>query len=58
MGDDVNRKIEKIGVPSNHYTPSRLGSIEELPLALAFIVLNDGEYYRSICDGINSGARY
>jgi len=55
MKDDVHRKVEKIGLPSNHYTPSRLFSIEELPLALAFIVLNDGEYYTSIYDGINSG---
>jgi len=55
MGDDVHRSIEKVGLPSNHYTPSRLFSIEELPLALAFIVLNDGEYYSSILDGINSG---
>ncbi|WP_264739593.1 ADP-ribosylglycohydrolase family protein [Cytobacillus firmus] len=55
MGDDVHRKIEKAGIPSNHYTPSRLFSIEELPMALAFIVLNDGDYYRSIYDGINSG---
>lgn len=55
MKDDVHRKIEKVGVPSNHYTPSRLFSIEELPMALAFIVLNDGDYYGSILDGINSG---
>ncbi|MHA6482157.1 ADP-ribosylglycohydrolase family protein [Paenibacillus sp. strain BS8-2] len=55
MGDDVNRHIDKVGVPSNHYTPSRLWSIEELPMALAFMVLNDGEYYRTIQDGVNSG---
>lgn len=55
MGDDVSRHIDKVGIPSNHYTPSRLWSIEELPMALAFIVLNDGEYYRSILDGVNSG---
>lgn len=55
MKDDVHRKFEKIGVPSNHYTPSRLFSIEELPMALAFIVLNDGDFYTSIFDGINSG---
>ncbi len=55
MGDDVNRHIDKVGVPSNHYTPNRLWSIEELPMALAFIVLNDGDYYRSIADGVNSG---
>ncbi|MCT1399240.1 ADP-ribosylglycohydrolase family protein [Paenibacillus sp. p3-SID867] len=55
MGDDVSRHINKVGIPSNHYTPSRLWSIEELPMALAFIVLNDGDYYRSILDGVNSG---
>ncbi|MDQ0154888.1 ADP-ribosylglycohydrolase family protein [Robertmurraya andreesenii] len=55
MGDDVSRKMEKVGIPSNHYTPSRLGSIEELPLALGFIVYNNGEFYPSIYDGINSG---
>lgn len=55
MGDDVSRHIDKLGIPSNHYTPSRLWSIEELPLALAFMVLNDGEYYRTILDGVNSG---
>lgn len=55
MGDDVHRSIDKTGLPSNHYTPSRLFSIEELPIALAYIVLNDGEYYPSLYDGINSG---
>ncbi|MGG0718437.1 ADP-ribosylglycohydrolase family protein [Robertmurraya massiliosenegalensis] len=55
MGDDVSRKIEKVGISSNHYAPSRLGSIEELPLALGFILYNDGAYYKSIYDGINSG---
>lgn len=55
MGDDVHRKIEKVGIPSNHYAPSRLLSIEELPLALGFIVYNEGDYYKSIRQGINSG---
>ncbi|UNK18888.1 ADP-ribosylglycohydrolase family protein [Paenibacillus sp. N3/727] len=55
IGDDVSRHIDKVGIPSNHYTPSRLWSIEELPMALAFMVLNEGEYYRSILDGVNSG---
>ncbi|MGG0176380.1 ADP-ribosylglycohydrolase family protein [Gottfriedia acidiceleris] len=55
MKDDVHRKIEKVGIPSNHYTPSRLFSIEELPMALAFIVLNNGKFYKSIYDGVNSG---
>lgn len=55
MGDDVSRKLEKVGIPSNHYAPSRTGSIEELPLALGFIVYNNGAFYQSIYDGINSG---
>lgn len=55
MGDDVSRKLEKVGIPSNHYTPSRLGSIEELPFALGFMLFNDGEFYTSLFDGINSG---
>ena len=24
MGDDVSRHIDKVGIPSNHYTPGRL----------------------------------
>jgi ADP-ribosylglycohydrolase len=55
MGDDINRSIEKVGVPSNHYTPSRLFSIEELPIALGYILLHDGDFHESIIDGINSG---
>lgn len=55
MGDDVSRKLEKVGIPSNHYTPSRLGSIEELPFALGFMLFNDGEFYTSLFNGINSG---
>ncbi|OUM97156.1 MAG: hypothetical protein A9Z00_01580 [Thermobacillus sp. ZCTH02-B1] len=55
MGDDVHRHIDKVGRPSNHYAPSRLGSIEELPVALAFIHLRDGELYPALSDGVSSG---
>jgi ADP-ribosylglycohydrolase len=55
MGDDVHRHIDKVGKPSNHYAPSRLGSIEELPMALAFIHLHDGELYPAMSDGVSSG---
>ncbi|MCS7464508.1 ADP-ribosylglycohydrolase family protein [Paenibacillus doosanensis] len=55
MGDDVNRSIDKLGVPSNHYTPSRLFSIEELPLALGYIVLHDGDLLEAVKDGVSSG---
>ena len=55
MGDDVNHAPHKAGVPTDAYQPSRLHSIEELPLALGFCVINDGDFRRSIEDGINSG---
>lgn len=55
MGDDVHRSIHKVGMPSNHYTPSRLFSIEELPLALAYMVLHDGDFLESVKDGVSSG---
>lgn len=55
MGNDIFRSIDKVGIPSNHYTQSRIFSIEELPIALAYIILNDGNFYESIIDGINSG---
>ncbi|SHK37131.1 ADP-ribosylglycohydrolase family protein [Paramaledivibacter caminithermalis] len=55
MGDDVSRSIEKVGIPSNHYTPSRLFSIEELPIALGYCVIHEGDFYETIIDGVNSG---
>jgi ADP-ribosylglycohydrolase len=55
MGDDVTHSIGKAGVPTAAYQPSRLGAIEELPLALGFALLNGGDFRRSIEDGINSG---
>lgn len=55
MGDDINRSIDKVGIPSNHYTPSRLFSIEELPLAIAYIVLHEGNFLEAVKDGVSSG---
>ena len=55
MGDDVNHSMGKAGRVTMAYQPSRLGSIEELPLALGFCLLNDGDFRKSIEDGINSG---
>ncbi|WP_331436701.1 ADP-ribosylglycohydrolase family protein [Gordoniibacillus kamchatkensis] len=55
MGDEVNRSIDKVGMPSNHYTPSRLFSIEELPMALAYIVIHDGDMLEAVKDGVSSG---
>lgn len=55
MGDDVNHTAARAGRLSAAYQPSRLGSIEELPLALGFALVNGGEFRKSIEDGINSG---
>ncbi|WP_171181329.1 ADP-ribosylglycohydrolase family protein [Ruegeria sp. HKCCD8929] len=55
MGDDVRHGPEKAGVATAAYQPSRLLSIEELPLALAFMVLNQGDFTKTIEDAINSG---
>ncbi|WP_270168700.1 ADP-ribosylglycohydrolase family protein [Paenibacillus sp. SYP-B4298] len=55
IGDDVNRSIDKLGIPSNHYTPSRLFSIEELPMALGYILLHDGDLTEAVKDGASSG---
>ena len=55
MGDDVNHSADKAGRVSDAYQPSRLHSIEELPLALGFALINDGAFRRTVEDGINSG---
>lgn len=55
MGNDVNRRLEKVGLPSNHYVPSRLFSIEELPFSLAYSILHEGDFRKTIIDGVNSG---
>jgi len=55
IGDDVNHVAENAGRATDAYRPSRLAAIEELPLALGFCILNDGDFRRSVEDGINSG---
>lgn len=55
MGDDVNHTKARAGRLTAAYQPSRLGAIEELPLALGFALINDGAFRTSIEDGINSG---
>jgi ADP-ribosylglycohydrolase len=55
MGDDVQHGPAKAGVPTAGYQPSRLHSIEELPLAIAFCVLARGDFELAVQDGINSG---
>lgn len=55
MGDDIDRHIDKVGIPTDHYTPSRLKSIEELPIALGVMYYFEGDLYKLVQDGINSG---
>lgn len=55
MGDDLMHGPEKAGVPTMAYQPSRLMSIEELPMALAFCLLREGEFRGAVEDSINSG---
>ncbi|MCZ8096674.1 MAG: ADP-ribosylglycohydrolase family protein [Burkholderiales bacterium] len=55
MGDDIAYTPAKVGRVSADYRPSRLGAIEELPLALGFAMLNEGAFRPTIEDGINSG---
>lgn len=55
IGDDVRHGPEKAGVATAGYQPSRLLSIEELPLALAFCVLKQGRFADAVEEGINSG---
>ncbi|MCR8655796.1 ADP-ribosylglycohydrolase family protein [Paenibacillus endoradicis] len=55
MGNDVNRGEHKLGIATNHYTPSRLFSIEELPLAMGFMMLHEGNLTEAVKDGVSSG---
>ena len=43
------------GQGGNHWRPSRLHSIEELPIALGFLVVTGGDYEGSIFGGTNYG---
>jgi len=43
------------GNGSNDWNPSRMHSIEELPIAVGFLVLTDGDFEQSIAGGANYG---
>ena len=55
MGDDLVHTPEKAGRASHAYQPSRLFSIEELPIALGFCITTSGDFKQAVEDGINSG---
>lgn len=55
VGENLIRDPEKVGIPTEAYTPSRLKSIEELPVALSYILLYDGDFDKSLINGVNWG---
>ncbi len=55
LGDDLFRDPDAVGKPTENYTPSRLKSIEELPIALGYILLHQGDLKKSLIGGVNSG---
>ena len=55
LGDDLDHTAAKAGKPTPNYQPSRFLSIEELPLALGFAIVANGDFRRAIEDGVNSG---
>ena len=55
LGDDLDHTAAKVGKATPNYQPSRLLSIEELPLALGFALVAFGDFRRAIEDGVNSG---
>ncbi|MFC6315438.1 ADP-ribosylglycohydrolase family protein [Lapidilactobacillus achengensis] len=55
MGDDVANREDKLNKVTTYYSPSRVYSIEELPIALGFLKLGKGDFNKSIIAGINSG---
>ncbi|HDN58931.1 MAG TPA: ADP-ribosylglycohydrolase family protein [Candidatus Marinimicrobia bacterium] len=55
VGDDLRRESENVGAPTEKYIPSRLKSIEELPIALGYIYLYGEDFYKALIEGVNSG---
>ncbi len=54
-GADIHRSVEKVGRATEDYTPSRCKSIEELPVALGYAILHNGDFMQALTSGINSG---
>ena len=55
MGDAVDPRREAAGQPTEDYRPSRLRSVEELPMALGYALLHEGEFRPAVEDAVNSG---
>jgi len=55
VAEQFARSIERVGQPTHNYTPSRLYSIEELPIAIAYVTLYEDRPIQAVIDGVNSG---
>lgn len=55
VGEQFVRSIDRAGLPTANYTPSRLYAIEELPIALAYLLLYPDNMMQGVIDGVNSG---
>ncbi|WP_424983885.1 ADP-ribosylglycohydrolase family protein [Maritalea sp. S77] len=55
LGDDLDHTVVKAGRATPNYQPSRFWSIEELPLALGYAIVCEGDFRKTIEAGINSG---
>jgi ADP-ribosylglycohydrolase len=51
--DTVGEQYREMGLGARR--PSRLHSIEELPLALAMLIIADGDYRQAVLGGVNYG---
>lgn len=55
INEEFLRDRNSLGIPSESYTPSRKKSVEELPIALAYLYLYKDEPYKALIEGINFG---
>ena len=55
IGDDTRRPESQIGKPVLNFTPSRFFSIEELPIALAYLLIWEDDPAQAVIRAVNSG---
>ncbi len=55
VAEQFARSVERVGIPTHNYTPSRLYSIEELPVAIGYLTLFEDKPVQAVIDGVNSG---
>lgn len=55
VGEQFVRSSARAGLPTANYTPSRLYSVEELPIALAYLLLWEDAPLQAVIDAVNSG---